>query len=111
MPPSILNILERPFPENERAEDRAMSVRMIQGINGQPEVNQTLKGGIDLNAINQKLQSEGQGVNIKFDPAMIEQFKRGNFTGVQIRILEVTPVQSLRPLLGLREEDEHLAKV
>jgi hypothetical protein len=41
-------------------------------------------------------------VNITFDPAMIAQFKRGDFSGVNIKILDVVPV-NLMPLLGLKE--------
>jgi len=59
------------------------------------------RGGIDLNAAHLNLQSEGDGVNITFDPAMIAQFKRGNFSGVKFQILEVVPVD-LMPLLGLK---------
>ena len=70
-------------------------------------------GGIDLNSKNLNLQSEGEKVNITFDPVKIAQFKRGDFSGVRIQILDVVPV-NLMPLLGLKEEEEvqrQLAKV
>jgi len=60
------------------------------------------RGGIDLNSRTLNMESVGQKVNITFDPAMIEQFKRGDFTGVRIQILDVAPV-NLGPLLGLNE--------
>ena len=49
-------------------------------------------GGIDLNSKNLNMQSEGQKVNITFNPAMIAQFKRGDFSGVRFQILDVVPV-------------------
>ncbi len=70
------------------------------------------EGGIDLNSRNLNMESEGQKVNIAFDPAMIAQFRRGDFSGVRIQILDVVPV-NLMPLLGLKEDEEpvQLAKV
>jgi len=62
-------------------------------------------GGIDLNSGNLKMESSGKKVDITFDPAMIAQFKRGDFSGVRIQILDVVPV-NLMPLLGLKEEEE-----
>jgi len=43
---------------------------------------------------------------------MIAQFRRGDFSGVRIQILDVVPV-NLMPLLGLKEDEEpgQLAKV
>ncbi len=72
----------------------------------------TAEGGIDLNSRNLKMQSEGQKVDITFDPAMIAQFKRGDFSGVKIQILDVVPI-NLMPLLGLKEDEGagQLAKV
>ena len=64
--------------------------------------DKAMKGGIDLNSRNLNMQSEGEKVNITFDPAMIAQFRRGDFSGVRIQILDVVPV-NLMPLLGLRE--------
>jgi hypothetical protein len=65
-------------------------------------------GGIDLNSRHLNLESSGQKVNIAFDPVMIAQFRRGDFSGVRIKILDVVPV-NLIPLLGLREERIKLA--
>ncbi len=63
-----------------------------------------IPGGIDLNSRNLNMQSEGEKVDITFDPAMIAQFRRGDFSGVRIQILDVVPV-NLMPLLGLRESN------
>lgn len=51
------------------------------------------------------MESEGQKVNITFDAAMIAQFKRGDFSGVKIKILDVVPI-NLMPLLGLKEDEK-----
>ena len=64
-----------------------------------------IPGGIDLNSRNLKMQSEGQKVDITFDPAMVAQFRRGDFSGVRIQILDVVPI-NLMPLLGLKEDEE-----
>ena len=68
-----------------------------------PKEAQVVPGGIDLASRHLNMESSGQGVNITFDPLMIEQFKRGEFSGVRIQIIDVVPVD-LMPLLGLKEE-------
>ena len=57
-------------------------------------------GGIDLNSSQLRLQSEGQRLGISFDPVMIASFRRGDFSGVRIQILDVVPI-NLGLLLGL----------
>jgi hypothetical protein len=61
-------------------------------------------GGIDMNAQNMQMNAQGQKVDMTFDPAMIEQFKRGDFTGLTPVILNITPITNIRPLLGLAPE-------
>jgi hypothetical protein len=39
-----------------------------------------------------------------FDPALLDQFKKGDFTGLTPVILNITPVADIRPLLGLAPE-------
>ncbi len=68
-------------------------------------------GGIDLNAKNMQMDVNGQKINIHFDPAMVAQFKRGDFSGVRPVIIKITPIQNIMPLLGLKEEDERLVGV
>jgi phosphomannomutase len=77
------------------------------GIDDSAQLNHqaVMPGGIDLNSRTLNMQSSGQRVNITFDPAMIAQFKRGDFSGVQIQILNVVPI-NLMPLLGLKEDEE-----
>ena len=58
-------------------------------------------GGIDLNAANMAMSERGDRVAMRFDPAMIAQFKRGDFTGIRPEIVQITPVPSLATLMGL----------
>lgn len=69
---------------------------------------QLTPGGIDLNTKDMKTNISGENITIQFDKAMIEQFKRGDFTGVRPVILNVTPITSVLPLLGLspRRDDD-----
>jgi hypothetical protein len=82
----------------------------------QPAVDQALttrrEGGINLDSKNLQLDVNGEEINIKFDPAMIEQFKKGDFTGVRPVIINITPIANMLPLLGMvrKEETEKLAK-
>jgi len=71
---------------------------------------QLAKGGIDLNAANLQLNREGKGVQMQFDPAMIERIKREGFDGLNFEIQKMIPVTNLPVLLGLRE-DEQVKKV
>jgi hypothetical protein len=58
-------------------------------------------GGIDLNADNMSMNEQGQKIDMTFDPAMVDQFKRGDFTGLTPVILNITPITNIKPLLGL----------
>ena len=73
---------------------------------------QSATGGIDMNTSKMGMNVTGEKINIQLDNAMIDSFKRGDFTGVRPVILNVTPIQSVLPLLGLapRREDDELAK-
>ena len=70
-------------------------------------------GGIDLNARKMGLDvtKDGKGVEIKYDAAMVAEFRRGNFTGVEAFILRITPIQSVLPILGFENpvDDKKLA--
>jgi len=67
------------------------------------EDNAMVNGGIDLNGRKMGLNvaKDGQGIQMKVDSAMIAEFQKGNFTGVQGIILRIVPIQSPLPLLGL----------
>ncbi len=60
-------------------------------------------GGIDLNAKKMDLDvaKDGKGVAMNFDPAMVAEFRKGNFTGVEGIILKIVPIANPLLLLGL----------
>jgi len=61
-------------------------------------------GGIDLNAKNMGLDvtQEGKSIEMKFNnSAMIAQFRKGNFTGVEGIIIRIVPIESSLPVLGM----------
>jgi len=71
------------------------------------------EGGIDFNAKNLQMDINGEEVDLKFDPAMAEQFQRGDFSGVVPIIIQITPVLNLSTLLGVNpgKGEEALVKV
>ena len=60
-------------------------------------------GGIDLNAKKMDLDvaKDGKGVEMKFDPAMVAEFRKGDFTGVEGVVLKIVPIENPLALLGL----------
>jgi hypothetical protein len=63
-----------------------------------------VNGGIDLDAKKLDLdvaRSGGKGVEMRFDPAMLEDFRRGDFTGLTPVILNITPIVHPAAWLGL----------
>ena len=68
-------------------------------------------GGIDLNEIS--VDRKGSGVDIQFDPAMMQEFMDMNITGFTPVIINLTPVSSILPLLGLGDapEDESIPQL
>jgi len=91
------------FEEEVKVYESALQARSA-GNPAPAREDHAMRGGIDLASKHLNMQSSGQKVNITFDPAMIAQFKRGDFSGVRIQILDVVPI-SLMPLLGLKEEE------
>jgi hypothetical protein len=65
------------------------------------------KGGIDMNNIN--VNRQGAGVDIQFDPAMMQDILDRGVDGFVPVIINLTPINSVMPLLGLepriREEE------
>ncbi|MBF0387749.1 MAG: DHH family phosphoesterase [Candidatus Omnitrophica bacterium] len=60
-------------------------------------------GGISLNGqkMDIDLAKDGNGIEMKFDPAMVAEFRRGDLPGVQGIILRVIPLASPFQLLGM----------
>ncbi|MBF0533172.1 MAG: hypothetical protein HQL23_08805 [Candidatus Omnitrophica bacterium] len=87
IPLSILN-------ENSRPSEEAAS----------PVLN---PGGLALNGnkMGMDVIKEGKGIEFKFNPAIGAQLRSGNFTGLQGIILQIIPIQSVLPILGMNEEE------
>ncbi len=68
-------------------------------------------GGIDLNSQNMQIDVDGQKIDIHWDPAMVAQFRQGDFSGVRPVIYRITPIVDIMPILGLAPRREELAKV
>ncbi|MBF0510875.1 MAG: hypothetical protein HQL13_00950 [Candidatus Omnitrophica bacterium] len=88
--------------ELEWSQDFAMNISDI-GKARHLEEN-FVPGGIDLKVKKAGLDIErvGQGVKIKFNPAMIAEFQRGKFSGVVANIIRIIPLLSILPILGLQ---------
>jgi LysM repeat protein len=64
-------------------------------------------GGIDFNAT-KAMTATGDQVDFKFDPAMLERFRQGDFNGITPIITNVIPIQGWAPILGsaaIKEEE------
>ena len=72
------------------------------------------KGGIDLDRSKMQMNVSKDavgGVDVRFDPAMVERIKREGFDGLEFNIQSITPLLNLPMVLGLRKEEEELARV
>jgi hypothetical protein len=60
-------------------------------------------GGIDLdeNKMLLDVQKDGQGAVLRFDPAELERFQSGDFTGVVPVIVRITAAADPRMILGI----------
>ncbi len=54
-------------------------------------MDRVIRGGIDLTARQMQMDVGGENIDIHFDAAMIEGFKRGDFSGVRPVIMKITP--------------------
>jgi phosphoglucomutase len=106
-------------PEIYRGENSAGNVwddirrallKALGGTTDKASVN--MEGGIDLNgnAMGLDIEKSGRGVTMTFDPAMAEQLRRGDFTGLTPVIIQITPITSPAALLGLEVGEPALAK-
>jgi hypothetical protein len=66
-----------------------------------PDAALAANGGINFNAKYMNTDVSGDRLDVHLDPAMIAQFKSGNFTGVAATILNVTVLPSVIPLFNL----------
>ncbi len=72
-------------------------------------------GGIDLNrskmSMNITQDKAMGGVQMNVDQQLIEQIKQHGFDGFDFNIISITPLPSVLPVLGLREQELQLAKM
>jgi len=47
------------------------------------------------------IAKNGKGVEMNVDAAMLAQFRRGDFTGIMPIIINITPITSALPILGM----------
>jgi hypothetical protein len=61
------------------------------------------EGGIDFNpaALNLKVQRTGKGIQVQFDPAEIQRIKTEGVSGFTPVIINIMPIKSMLPALGL----------
>ncbi|MDO8675934.1 MAG: hypothetical protein Q7K71_07495 [Candidatus Omnitrophota bacterium] len=84
-------------------------IKLSQPVKKNPDAAMaTTPGGIDLNRARMQMnvRKEGQGVQMQFDPAMIERIKRDGFDGLEFQINTIIPITNLPLLLGLREDEQ-----
>jgi hypothetical protein len=77
-----------------RQNDQAMSGKILSSSK-----QTTDPGGIDLNALNMDLDVNGQSVHMRFNPAMIANFRRGDFSGVRPVIIRIRSIPNPWPTL------------
>lgn len=65
------------------------------------QAGDNVKGGIDLNAAQMTMSETGDKAGMAFDPAMLAQFQRGDFTGITPVITRITSLPGLLSLMGL----------
>ena len=89
------------YKEGDLTETRDRIMNVVLG----QEAAMT-NGGIDLNVKKMGLDvtKEGQGIRMTLDPAMVQQFQSGDFSGVAPVILQITPISGPAAILGLKEE-------
>ena len=87
-------------------KDSAMLGQMPQAAKSSQDL-----GGIDLNQIN--VNRTGNTIKVNFGPAQLNELLQGGFEGFSPVIINITPISSPLPLLGVspRKEQEGLAKV
>jgi hypothetical protein len=70
---------------------------------GQKTTENNVNGGIDLTPVNMHLQTQNNGINIKFqlDPAMLQQLQ--NAPGFVPVIINIQPLKSVSDFLGLSQ--------
>jgi len=87
IPSRIANLFESKYDEAMNAPDVHAS-------------KQPYDGGIDLNSRNMAMTVKGEKIDMRFDPAIEAQFKRGDFSGVRAVIVGITSIPSVLQLMN-----------
>ena len=97
-----------PVGVNKRNWSRGEMSRLIGNARQRLEsaskaMNADVNGGIDFDRAKMQMNvnKEGLGVNMQFDPAMIERMRTEGFDGFEFRIETITPITNLPLLLGV----------
>ena len=84
---------------------RATKRKKLEGETGSSPVSSAEEvGGIDMNKID--VDRQGAGMNIQFDPVEIQEIIDMGITGFAPVIINLTPLPSVLPLLGLAPQKE-----
>jgi len=87
-------------------DDEAMVARPPEAGEVSPESEILAEGkdvgGIDMNPDMLELQTQGQGMDLQFDPAILETMPITGFTPI---IYSITPVTNLPLLLGIADDE------
>ncbi len=104
LPPSmrgeIINILRNPLEPGVPNENRLHYLQAWSQDNDSAMIASESPGGIDLNSKNMQFDVDGQKIDMRWDPAQMADFKRGDFSGVRPVILKLAPIRDVTLLLG-----------
>ena len=87
----------------KRADEFGRDIRRDLSGDGFVQVNSQPKyGGIDLNPANLKIEinKENGGLNVEFDPKLLEEIRQQGIRGFIPVIINVQPLKSALPLLS-----------
>ena len=84
---------------------RKFIARVQDGASSSPVSNNEEVGGIDLNRID--VERQGSGVNIRFDSVEIQEMINMGIDGFAPVIINLVPLPSVLPLLGLEPRKEN----
>ena len=89
-------------PEIKALVERAQTVQAERRGQEMREVGRDNYGGIDLNPANLKIEinKESGGVNVQYDPALIEQLRQKGVDGFTPFIINMQSIPSVIPLLS-----------
>jgi SAM-dependent methyltransferase len=87
-------------PDKAMTHGKVLQTPRLEKVRGAQVFSDT-KGGIDLNSRNMLMDVSGEKINIKFDQALVDQFRRGDFSGIRPVIINITPVPNGWPSLGV----------